>query len=70
MNKTAIKTYAVEERLKMIENVKYRANLLGISADEIKDPISKAEGMETYHFGAGTFTIYNDDIEKRENLIN
>ena len=70
MDKLAIKSFAVEARRKMIENVKYRANLLGITADEIKDPISKAEGMETYNFGAGTFTIYNDDIKKRENLIN
>ena len=42
MDKNAIKTFAVESRRKMIKSVKFQASLLGISADEIKEPISKA----------------------------
>ena len=69
MDKNAIKTFAVESRRKMIESVKFQANLLGITADEIKEPISKAEGMETYDYGAGQHTIYDEDINKRESLV-
>ena len=69
MDKTSIKTFAVESRRKMIESVKYQASLLGITADEIREPIAKAEGMETYDYGAGQYTIYDDDIKKRESLV-
>ena len=69
MDKNAIKTFAVESRRKMIESVKFQASLLGITADEIKEPISKAEGMETYDYGAGQHTIYDEDIKKRESLV-
>ena len=55
MDKSAIKSFAVESRQKMIENVKYQASLLGITADGIIEPISTAKGMETYDFGAGTY---------------
>jgi len=69
MDKNAIKTFAVESRRKMIKSVKFQASLLGITADEIKEPISKAEGMETYDYGAGQHTIYDEDIKKRESLV-
>lgn len=69
MDKNAIKTFAVESRRKMINSVKFQASLLGISADGIADPISKAEGMETYDYGAGQHTIYDEDIKKRESLV-
>ena len=69
MDKNAIKTFAVESRRKMIESVKYQASLLGITADEIREPIAKAEGMETYDYGAGQYTIYDEDIKKRQSLV-
>ena len=69
MDKNAIKTFAVESRRKMIESVKYQASLIGITADGISEPISKAEGMETYDYGAGQHTIYDEDIKKRASLV-
>jgi len=69
MDKTAIKSFAIESRRHLIENVKYQASLIGITADGISEPISKAEGMETYDYGAGTYTIFDEDILKRENLV-
>ena len=69
MDKNAIKSFAIESRRQMIESVKYQASLIGITADGINEPISKAEGMETYDFGAGTYTIYDEDIEKRKSLV-
>lgn len=70
MDKAAIKSFAIQARQKMMDNVEYRASLIGITKDEIKDPISKAEGMETFDFGAGSYTIYDSDIIKRKELIN
>lgn len=69
VDKSAIRTFAVESRRQMIESVKYQASLIGITADGISEPISKAEGMETYDYGAGTYSIYDNDIEKRESLV-
>ena len=69
MDKSAIKSFAVESRRKMVENVKYQASLIGITANEIKEPISKAKGMETYNFGSGTYSIYDKDIERRKSLV-
>lgn len=69
MDKNAIKTFAVDSRRKMIKSVKFQASLLGITADGIAEPISKAEGMETYDYGAGQHTIYDEDIKKRESLV-
>ena len=69
MDKSAIKTFAVESRRQLIESVKYQASLIGITAEGISDPVSKAEGMETYDYGAGTHTIFDDDIHKRESLV-
>ena len=69
MDKNAIKTFAIESRRKMIESVKYQASLIGITAEGIAEPVSKAEGMETYDYGAGQHTIYDEDIKKRESLV-
>ena len=69
LDKNAIKMFATESRRQMIESVKYQANLIGITADDIRDPISTAEGMETYDYGAGTYTIFDEDIVKRESLV-
>ena len=68
VDKNAIKSFAIESRRQMIESVKYQASLIGIGADGISEPISKAEGMETYDYGAGTYTIF-DDIIKRKSLV-
>ena len=70
MDKNALKIFAVESRRKLIEDTKYQASLLGISADEIKEPIYSAEGMETYQISASTnHTIYNEQIEQRKHLV-
>ena len=69
MDKNIIKSFAVESRQQMIESVKYQASLIGITSDGISEPISKAEGMETYDYGAGTYTIFDEDIYKRKSLV-
>jgi hypothetical protein len=70
MDKKAIKTFAIESRKKLIEEVKYQANLLGITAKSIAEPVEKAEGIEVYDIGAShPNTIYDEAIKQRKNLI-
>ena len=70
MDKSKLRTFAIESRRKLIEDTKYQASLLGISDKEIKEPISFAEGMETYQISASsTHTIYDDEIEHRKHLV-
>ncbi len=70
MDKKAIKRFAIESRKKLIEEVKYQASLLGITAEGITEPVEKAEGMEVYDIGASTpNTIYDEAIKQRENLV-
>ena len=69
MDKNVIRSFAVESRRKMIESVRYQASLIGITANGISEPISTGEGMETYDYGAGSYTIYDEDIKKRESLV-
>ena len=69
MDKTAIKTFAINSRNKLMEDVEYKMSLVGITENEIKNPISSADGIETYQFGSSTNNIYDEDIEKREFLV-
>lgn len=69
MDKNAIKIFAVESRRQLIESVKYQASLIGITSEGISEPVSKADGMETYDYGAGTYSIFDEDIRKRESLV-
>lgn len=68
MDKTVLKNFAVNSRNKLIEDTIYKLNLLGITENEIQNPI-EAEGMQTFHIGNTTFSIYDDDIRKRKELI-
>ena len=68
MDKTALKNFAVNSRNKLIEDTIYRLNLLGITENEIQDPI-EVEGMQTFQIGGTTFSIYDNDINKRNDII-
>lgn len=47
MDKTAIKTFAINSRKKLMEDVEYKMSLVGIDKDNIYEPISSANGIET-----------------------
>ena len=68
MDKTILKNFAVNSRNKLIEDTIYRLSLLGITEDEIQDPI-EAKGMQTFQIGGTNFSIYDDDINKRKEII-
>ena len=70
MDKSKLRTFAIESRRKLIEDTKYQASLLGISNHETKEPVSSAEGMETYQISSSTtHTIYDKEIEQRKHLV-
>ena len=69
MDKTAIKTFAINSRKMLIEDVEYKMSLVGINKDNINEPISSADGIETYQIGGSTNSIYDEDISKREELV-
>ena len=69
MDKTAIKTFAINSRKKLMEDVEYKMSLVGINKDTIDQPISSADGIETYQMGGSTNSIYDNDISKREKLV-
>ena len=70
MDKVAIKTFAIESRRKLMEDVEYRMSLVGITKDGIADSISDADGIETFNIGgSATHSIYDNDIKKRVSLV-
>ena len=68
MDKTILKNFAVNSRNKLLEDTIYKLNLLGITEQEIQEPI-EAEGMQTFQIGSTTYSIYDEDIRKREEII-
>ena len=69
MDKTAIKTFAINSRKRLMEDVEYKMSLIGINKGKINEPISAAEGIETYQIGSSTNSIYDEEISKRERLV-
>lgn len=71
MNKTAIKNFAIWARNKLIADIQYRAGLMGITADGIKDPLPQSNGtMEFYDIGTSEpYAITGDAIPQRKKLV-
>ena len=65
MDKAAIKTFAINSRKKLMEDVEYKMSLVGINKDSISEPISSADGIETYLLGGSPNSIYHVDIQRR-----
>lgn len=69
MNKTAIKSFAIEARKKLVSEITYRAGLVGINKDGISEPIHKASGIEMYDIGGNEpYTIKGEEISQRNSL--
>ena len=71
MNKTAIKNFAIWARNKLIADIQYRAGLMGITADGIKDPLPQSTGtMEFYDIGTSEpYAITGEAISQRKKLV-
>lgn len=71
MNKTAIKNFATWARRKLIEDITYKANLLGISEKGIGEELPQSTSdLKFYDVGMkDPATISGKDIKKRESLV-
>lgn len=71
MNKTAIKNYAIWARNKLIADIQYRAGLMGITAEGIKNALPQStQNMEFYDIGtAEPFSITGEAIRQRQKLV-
>lgn len=71
MNKTAIKTFAIWARNKLIDDITYKAGLLGITDKEIKLPLPQSTPAVQF-FDIGTkepYAITGNDVEQRRKLV-
>ena len=69
MDKNAIKSFAIDSRRKLMDDVAYRMSLVGITSEGISRPISVADGFETYNLGGTTNKIFGSDVKRRESLV-
>ena len=71
MNKAAIKNFAIWARNKLIADIQYRAGLMGIRLDGIKDPLPQSTGtMEFYDIGTSEpYAITGGAIPQRKKLV-
>ena len=70
MNKTAIKNFAIWARNKLITDTQYRAGLMGITAEGIKNALPQSTpNMEFYDIGtAEPYSITGEAIRQRQKL--
>ena len=71
MNKTAIKNFAIWTRNKLITDIQYRAGLMGITAEGIKNALPQSTpNMEFYDIGtAEPYSITGEAIQQRQKLV-
>ena len=71
MNKTAIKNFAIWARNKLITDIQYRAGLMGITAQGIKNALPQSTpNMEFYDIGtAEPYSITGEAIRQRQKLV-
>lgn len=71
MNKASIKNFAIWARNKLIADISYRAGLMGITADGIKNALPQSTGTtEFYDIGtAEPYSISGDAVKQRRKLV-
>ncbi len=71
MNKTNIKNFAIGARNKLITDIQYRAGLMGITVEGIKNALPQStSNMEFYDIGtAQPYSITGETIRQRQKLV-
>jgi len=71
MNKTAIKNFAIWARNKLVADISYRAGLMGITTDGIRNALPQSTGTtEFYDIGTSEpFSIGGDAVKQRKHLV-
>jgi len=71
LNKTAIRNFAVWARNKLINDVTYRAGLMGVTANGIADPLPQStDNVQFFDIGmAEPYQITGEEIKQRKSLV-
>ena len=70
MNKTLIKNFAIDARVRLIQMAIDNAGLVGVTKEKITEPVQKGVDFEIYKTAAGTdYTITGNKIKQRKNLV-
>lgn len=70
MNKTLIKNFAIDARVRLIQMAIDNAGLVGVTKDKITEAVQKGDDFEIYKTAAGTdYTITGNKIKQRKNLV-
>ena len=70
MDKSAIRSFAIEARKILMKSAITEAGFYGITKDGCKSPTQKGNDFEVYETVAGTENrIFGDDIKRRANLV-
>lgn len=71
MNKTAIKNFSVWARNKLIDDIRYRAGLLGITESGVQPPLPQStKDTEFYDIGTGSpYSISGEAVSQRRKLV-
>ncbi len=72
MNKPTIRNFAIWARNKLIADIQYKAGLMGITSEGIKNPLPQSTS-ETQFFDIGTaepYAISGEEIKQRTSLVN
>lgn len=71
MDKTAIKNFSIWARNKLIADITYKAGLLGITEESIKDALSQsAQDAEFYDIGMKEpYAIHGEEMKQRKELV-
>lgn len=72
MDKTAIKNFSIWARNKLIADITYKAGLLGITEESIKDALPQStQDAEFYDIGTKEpYAIQGEEIKQRRELVN
>ncbi len=71
MNKTAIKNFSIWARNKLIDDIRYRAGLLGITESGVQSPLPQStKDTEFYDIGTGSpYSISGEAVSQRRKLV-
>lgn len=70
MNKTLIKNFAIDARLRLIQMAIDNAGLVGVTKDKITEAVQKGADFEIYKTAAGTdYTITGKKLSKERILL-
>jgi len=70
MDKSKLKGFAIWARRELIKDVTYKAGLIGITENEIREPVYKTNELQMFDIGTNDpYTIKGEEIKQRNSLV-